>query len=258
MDQNKQEIKNWKLDPFKIRLLKQENPKEMDENKGSYFTRQNVDRAAGAAIVASVAMNSYGLSVHLILMVFMNSGRIAMLGPFMSSLQILSFALHRLKINSDEGLSRISGEMYAVASMDVIPDPILELLQKVFGSYAPVEKLAIGFQYLNIESNNFIINTGSLTIFFSVNIGTLFVTEVIINLIILNILVKKNICLYNYKDYLQQTVINMRNKLVLSSFIALMEGGFMDIIINSYTSVYRDRSQTDMTFIGEKSGLYMS
>ena len=75
-----------------------------------------------------------------------------MLGPFISSLQILIFSLLYFKINSDKELLILVSEIYAVAAIGIIPGPVVEKLQLVFGSYAPAEKVSINLQYLGIGS----------------------------------------------------------------------------------------------------------
>ena len=182
----------------------------MDQNEESFFKRENLDKMAVYVIVGSVTVGAHCLAVHLIMMACMNSKRVAMLGPFISSLQIVVFCLFRFKINADKQLSIVAGEMYVVASIDCIPDPILEWLQLWFGEFAPAEEVPISLQYLGIESQNFIVNTGSMTIFFCVNVLAILFFELVINKLVLKVFVRYGMCFYEQEDYLKETVISMR------------------------------------------------
>ena len=94
-------------------------------------------------IKTSVDVGIISIAIQLLSMVIIHSGRVAMLGPFISSLQILIFSLLYFKINTDTQLLKFVSEIYAVASIDCIPEPILEWLQPIFGSFAPAGKVLI-------------------------------------------------------------------------------------------------------------------
>ena len=77
----------------------------------------------GQQNVGSVSTGA--LAIQGTLSLVMNTNHVAMLGPFISSLQMQIFPLMMLDIARDEDLEEAGGILYFIATADILPDFIL-------------------------------------------------------------------------------------------------------------------------------------
>ena len=94
----------------------------------------------------------------------MNSSHIAMLGPFISSLQLLIVPMMALNIKRDDELDEAGGILYAISTADIIPDILLIPLRKfIYGQFDEDDEMIPDFyDVLGYNSRNFIVCTGSV------------------------------------------------------------------------------------------------
>ena len=111
----------------------------------------------------------------------MNSGHIDMMAPFIASLQMQIVPMMGLNIHRDEDLDKAGGLLYAISTADIIPDFLLIPIRKlIFGTFDENDQLVPDFyDILGYDSRNFIVCTGSILLFFTLQLILLIFGEII-------------------------------------------------------------------------------
>ena len=98
----------------------------------------------------------------------MNNSRVAMMGPFISSLQIVIVPMMSLGLQKDEDLEEAGVLLYSISTADIIPDFLLiPLREALFGEFDEDDDFIPGwYDSIGYDTMNFIVCTGSILIFF--------------------------------------------------------------------------------------------
>ena len=111
----------------------------------------------------------------------MNSTHVAMLQPFISSLQLLIVPLMMLNIVRNDDLVYAGGSLYVIVTSDILPDLVLIPVRDIL--FGPLnwndENVPEYYEILGFESRNFIACTGSVQIFLTVIILVAILNELV-------------------------------------------------------------------------------
>ena len=98
----------------------------------------------------------------------MNSSRVAMLAPFISSFQMVIVPLMSLNNSMDQDLDEVGSFLYAISTADIIPDFLLiPLREGIFGKFDEDDDLLPEwYEAIGYDKRNFLVCTGSIMIIF--------------------------------------------------------------------------------------------